>query len=103
MDALDYKALSFWFSVFTFVLTTILAIYVFIFNRQRATMSHITALDGRVTAVEQALKHAPDHGDLAAVYKEINGTNKELSKVVGELSAIRVQLNNVLQHLIKQG
>lgn len=104
--SLDMDALRLIFEIVQAVITIVLWLYVRGVNRHRATTEHIetlatqmdTRLDGhedRITRVEETLRHAPGHSDLAAVHGRIN----ELSGAIRELSGIMAGVQRSLSRV----
>jgi hypothetical protein len=75
-----------------------------------AKAADVSALNGRLAAMEQRLTQVPSHDDLRALQNRVGGLEREVA-VVGEkvsgLGQIMVrvehQVNLVSQHLIQEG
>ncbi|OQW74847.1 MAG: hypothetical protein BVN35_09540 [Proteobacteria bacterium ST_bin11] len=95
---MDYSnALMIWDVVQT-LLIAVIGIMNWLNNRQRVTNATISRLENsmdtrlddhaeRVTRLEQDLKNAPSHADLAEIYREMRKLNDSLSAMNAAISA----------------
>lgn len=108
---LDWEALRLAFEVVQAVITIVLWLYVRGVNRHRATTEHIeqlaTAMDARmdghenrITRVEEKLRHAPGHEDLAAVHGRINELSGAIRELTGVMNGVQRSLSRVEDVLI---
>lgn len=107
----NFEALRLGFEIVQAVVTVALWLYVRGVNRHRATTDHIERLaetmdermdahEGRLTRVEEKLRHAPGHGDLAAVHTRINELSGAIRELVGVMNGVQRSLSRVEDVLI---
>lgn len=110
MITFEWKDLA-WIATVTMLLGGLLLAFLrFKLAGDFAKASDVTALSGRLTAMEQRLTQMPSHDDLRALQSRVGGLEREVA-VVGEkvsgLGQIMVrvehQVNLVSQHLIQEG
>lgn len=87
----------------------VIAIYGFGIRRAMNNFKELQALDGvvdeigvRITALEQSAKHAPTHGDLAAIYNRLNGMSDGLSEMRGTLDGVRRGQERIEEYLLNR-
>lgn len=96
-----------------FALTWGVGFYVHIVNKNKATnerISHLeheldSRLDGqveRIARVEEWVKTAPNHHDLAKLYERINAICASNSRIEGEIKTMADNLRTVMGHIIRR-
>lgn len=93
-----------------FVLTWGIGFYVHLINKNKATNDRLDLLDGnlntvktdhteRLGRVEGQLKGVPTHDDLGKVYRELNETAQQVSRLTGEISQMNDNLRMLLHNM----
>lgn len=103
MDALDYKALDFWWNVFQTAILTVMAIYTWVVNRHRVNRESINEIDKRLTTVESDIRNLPSHTNLRRIHENVNGLTRDLAEVKGELKGINRTLHLIDEHFKRGG
>jgi len=96
---MDYVALKFWFSVFVFIFNLIIAVYVFISSRQRATRNHVDTLakeifgrikktEDKIITIESELEHLPGA-------KELHEVSNKVGELSGDLKGLRASVDGM--------
>lgn len=99
------------FDVIQTLMIAIIGIMNYLNNRQRVTNATINALkDGvdarldsqfeRLTRLEQDVKHAPNHADLAEIYREMRNVTAAISSVNAVISGQAATLKALNDQLI---
>ena len=109
MEAVDWSAARFLWSVAQTVITALIAVYVWWTGRTRATTQAIAQVDDRVTevdqhvkALEQKLANRPGHGDLDKLRAEMAQTNRSLTEVSAQLQGATALLNRLHDYLLQE-
>lgn len=100
---MDYKQLSFWFSVGQWAFTLTLGIFVWVNARQAAARVVTDDHEKRLTSMEARAQLMPDHDDLSKLYERVNAVSKEMSAVKGELKHMNNTLKLINSYLINKG
>ena len=118
---LDNESIRLGVQVGQFVLTSAVGFYVYLTNRDRVTNERISKLETdldtrmdahaqRITAVEEAAKHAPTHEDLGRIYDQITATRRDISDtkaavagVQSGMSALERNTALITEYLVKGG
>jgi len=96
-----------------FVITTLLGLYVFVSNRNRAKAAELMQYKGdtdrrisdhtsRLAVIEETVRCAPNHGDIGKVHGRLDAMSEQLSEARGELKAISKNLGLIHQFLLNQ-
>lgn len=110
MITFDWKDLA-WMATLATVLGGMLVAFVrYRLSGDFAKSGDISAINGRISALEQRMQALPSHDDLRALQQRVGGLEVSVS-VVGEkvngLGQIMVrvehQMNLISQHLIQEG
>lgn len=117
-EAMDYKALTFWYQVAQGLITLAMFIYVVLTNKQKANASAIETLRKEIaeeledlgkeiedvatrsTRIETNLSHMPGHSDMGDIHNRVNETAQRLTSVEGELKQMNNTLLLINSHLI---
>ncbi|WP_446807975.1 DUF2730 family protein [Methylomonas sp. 2BW1-5-20] len=94
------------------LLIAVIGVMNFLNNRQRVTTATITKLESnidtrlddhaeRVTRLEQDLKNAPSHADLAEIYREMRKLNDSLSTMNAAISAQTATLGSLKEQVAR--
>ncbi len=124
-DAGGYAAYRFWFDIAQFVLTGMIAVYVWISKRDSVNNKRFTVLEKdlstslddlekkvdarmdnhseRITKVETECDHAPSHADLGQVYDRINEVSDQVANLTGGMEALKRSVDMIHQHLLNEG
>lgn len=111
---MDLEAIKFGFSVLQFLLTGGVMVYVYLVNKDKVTNDRIekleddldSKLDGqgeRIAKLEATGNSAPNHGDIAEVYKAINGLAATVNQLVGENRGQSDTLKLILNQITAKG
>ncbi|MHB8808953.1 MAG: DUF2730 family protein [Desulfobulbaceae bacterium] len=117
----DYRVWEFWLRVGQIAGYVILGIYVWLSNRQKATVAEIQAVRKevqdvqkiqaencgkhlhRTTVLEGSVKSLPTHHDLGEMYEKINGVKSTVDEISGSMKGIGFQLKLLVEHHLKEG
>lgn len=110
---MELSWLVFAFQIINALITAVLAFYVHLVNKDRATNKRVDDLKEevnnktddhavRIARLEQDARRAPTHGDLGKLYGKINETAGKLEHVAGEFHAMRNLLALIHQHLMQR-
>lgn len=120
-QGIDYRAWEFWLKVGQVAGYVILGIYVWLSNRQKATVAEIQAVKDQVdllekgqaekcskhlqrtTALESSVQGLPTHRDLGEMYEKINGVKSTVDEISGSMKGIGFQLKLLVEHHLKEG
>jgi septation ring formation regulator EzrA len=107
MDAVDFQALDFWWSVLQTVILAFVAFYTYLTNRSKANRAAIDRLDSRVTQiaervtlVENDLRHLPTQDDIKRLHERMDCVSAEMKEIKGEFSTARRTLDMIHEHLL---
>lgn len=114
LDTLDYKAMSFWWSLLQGAATGLTVLWVWLTNRQKVNSEaieklredvndEVAGLDRRLIGVEKDLTKMPSHGDLAKVHDRINESNKTMMEMQGNLKQVSRTVSLIHEHLLNGG
>ena len=96
-----------------FVLTWGIGFYVHLVNKNKATTDRLERLESTVNAdfaahgerlgrVEGTLEVMPTHDDLGKLYRELNETAQQVSRLTGEISQMNDNLRMLLHNMGEQ-
>lgn len=108
---MDYNGLEFWFQVVQFVATTILGVYVYVANRNVAKTHRVKQFEdqtdkrfenhaGRITRVEEAMRHMPNHADMTRIETGLKEVYGAVEKTNGGMEGLRRAVDVIQQHLL---
>lgn len=118
---MDMEALKLAVQIGQFVLTAGVGFYVYMSNKDKVTNERITKLEDdldarmdnhaqRITAVEEAAKHAPTHEDLGRIYEQITATRGDIARTASAVaglekgfSAVEKNMGLITEFLLKGG
>ncbi len=111
---MDIEFWKFGFQVLQFLITGALAVYVYLSNRDKVTNDRISKLeddlavklDGhgeRIATLETAHGTAPNHADIAKVYKSLNTLAATVNQLVGENRGQSDTLKLILNQITAKG
>lgn len=105
---MDYYSAKFWFDVAQFTLTSILGVYVWLVNRNRATRSAIDRVDSRVDDIkqqvarlEQDMHHAPGNSEIGEIHQRIDRVGQGVTRMEGEMKQVNKTLYLIQQYLLE--
>ncbi|WP_427500790.1 hypothetical protein ACQE3E_15605 [Methylomonas sp. MED-D] len=109
---MSYQDAKFWFDVIQTLLILVVGIMNWLNNRQRVTTATISKLENdiddrlddhaeRVTRLEERVSNAPNHEDLAEIYREMRTMSKSLSDMNAALAAQTATLEAVRQQVAR--
>lgn len=109
---MNYTDAKFWFDAVQTLVIAAIAIMNWLNNRQRVTTATITKLETnidarlddhaeRVTRLEQDVKNAPSHADLAEIYREMRKLNDSLSAMNAAISAQTATLGSLKEQVAR--
>lgn len=104
---MNYAASQFWFDVVTFILISVIGVYLFINTRQQVTANKLEEhersqntrfgeLEQRIARVESSCETSPKHGDIAGVAQKVE-------KLDGKLEALIASVDRITDHLMNKG
>lgn len=103
----DYTVWRFWFDVGQYVIAFMIAFYVWVSNRAKATdkdMKKVAktmgGIETRVTKLESG---SLSHDDLGAVYDRVNGIAEQVSNLDGKMDGVRGAVDMINEHLLSNG
>ncbi|MDH4869828.1 DUF2730 domain-containing protein [Pseudomonas sp. BN515] len=89
---MNLNELSFGFQTVQWLILTVLGIYTWLTNRQAASAKELLELRTRIVALEERIRHLPDHtaitellGDMKAVRAELAGM-QAISRAVDRIN-----------------
>ncbi len=96
-----------------FCLTWGIGFYVHLVNKNKATTDRMERLEAtmhtalalhaeRLSRVEATLKVVPTHDDLGKLYRELNETTQQVSRLSGEISQMNDNLRMLLHNMGEQ-
>lgn len=107
VEAIDYSAMRFWWSVFQWGATLLVALYAWWVGRSRATSQALGELSKRIDdnqrrieAVEKDISHAPGHQDLGRIHHDISALGRQVSEMNGTLQSMKSPLALMTEHLM---
>lgn len=110
MEAPDYKAFDFWFSVGQWVFNAAIALYLWISRKHTATLGKVEELACRMNDSEKTLirvctelDNLPGQQDFRELRKEITELTGELSEARGKLTVIDRTFSLINEFLINEG
>lgn len=109
MEAVDWGAARFLWSVMQGVVTAVIGVYVWWTGRTRATTEAIAQVDDRVDEVdqhvkriEQILANRPGYGDLDKLRAEMAQTNRSLAELSAQLQGTTALLHRLHDYLLQE-
>ena len=104
---IDYPAWKFWFDVVQYLITIIVAVYVWTSNRAHARKKDmdsvkevVVGIGTRVTKLETG---AISKDDLAAVYNRVNAISDQVSNLSGKMDGIGKSVDMIQEYLLNNG
>ncbi|MDD2811057.1 DUF2730 family protein [Rhodoferax sp.] len=99
-----------YFVVANFGLSWATAFYVHLSSKNKATNDRLERLEAavhtalalhaeRLSQVEATLRVVPTHDDLGKLYRELNETTQQVSRLSGEISQMNDNLRMLLHHM----
>ena len=83
------------FSILQGVITAGIAVYIYMSKKDRADAKRLSALESRVTTLEEAMRHLPDQtmvielaGDMKAVKASLDGVRESLAPLARSVDRI---------------
>lgn len=77
--------------------------YVYWVNRGRARKEQIDSLDGRVTKLEESVKHAPGHADIQRMHDRVSEVNRNVSEVKSDVSSLSTAIGGLRDTVVNLG
>ncbi|WP_028294274.1 DUF2730 family protein [Oceanobacter kriegii] len=99
---INYQALQFWFAVFNATVTFLIAVYVWLSQRQRATKSDIDDIDDRLIRIEKDVEHAPSRADFDRLSDRVAQIGNSVNGVEGQLAQMNRNLGLIQEHLLNR-
>lgn len=90
-------------SLIVAVMALVLSIVVWWMNRGRARKEQIDNLDGRVTVLEESVKHAPGHADIQRVHDRVSEVNRNVSEVKSDVSGLSTAIGGLRDTVVNLG
>ncbi|MCC7082177.1 MAG: hypothetical protein IT530_16010 [Burkholderiales bacterium] len=97
--------------VVSFLVSGAVGVYAHIIGRQRVTedmlerhkesvSEQLNGFGQRIVRVEEAGRHAPNHGDMRDLRKELGELHGDVQRMAGGLEGIRRAVDQINQHLL---
>ena len=110
---MDFTQITPYVVAANFVLTWGIGFYVHIINKNKATNDRIERMEGdfqgrlilhseRLGRIEAQLAVVPTHDDLGKLYRELNETSNQVSRLAGEMSHMNDNLRLLLHNMSAQ-
>ncbi|SDU26998.1 hypothetical protein SAMN04487931_10652 [Desulfobacula phenolica] len=96
----DYSVLKFWFDVGQYLITVVIAVYVWLSNRVNARAKDVEQMGNRVTKLESG---SISHTDLGVVYERINKVSDQVSNISGTVDGIKGTVEMIQEYLLNNG
>lgn len=110
IEAADYSALRFWFSVFQWIITILVGLYAWWVARSRATSEamaeqskRIDENSRRLDAVEKGLRDAPGHNDMTALRDDVASLRADVRELNGTMKGMNRAVDLMTEHLMNKG
>ena len=111
---MDNETMRLAFDALQFLLWGGTSFYVYISNKNRVTNDRITTLEGdidtrlegqsvRVAHLEEAIKHAPTHDDLAGLHDRVTKIGRNIDLLSGKFEGAKHVLDVIHHHLMNGG
>lgn len=116
---IDYKAADFWLRCAQVVGYVVLGVWVYISNRQKATVSEIKAVQTQLEAMQKAqtkscgqhlartvilettVKSGPSHTDLGLVHDRITSVKGGVDELKGMIKGVTSNVNLLVEHHLR--
>ena len=110
---MDIASIAPYLGAANFALTWGIGFYVHLGNKNKATTDRIERMEGdfqgrltlhseRLGRVEAQLAVVPTHDDLGKLYRELNETSNQVSRLAGEISHMNDNLRLLLHNMSAQ-
>lgn len=110
VDAIDYKALTFWLHVAEIIGILVIAWHTYLSKKSSANQQKIARLESqqqeieqRLTVVENRLSQTPGHVEIGKLHEKINIVSADMHRMIGEMVGFKSSLNLIQRALIGDG
>lgn len=79
MDTVDWDAAKFWLDLLKWLMAIVVAIVLWVRSGRNQNGQAVSKLERRVLTIEEHLKHAPTHEDIAKLREEVSGIQSALN------------------------
>lgn len=94
MDVFNWDAAKFWLDVIQWVITIVVGVALWIRTGRNQNRTAVTELERRVLTIEEHLKHAPTHEDIAKLQSQYSALDSKLDRVTNTVDRIHDYLMN---------
>lgn len=109
VEQFDYSALRFWFSVFQWAVTILVALYAWWVGRSRATSEAMGELSKRIDensrrldGVEKDLRESPGHADMTALRDDVASLRADVRELNGTMRGMNRAVDLMTEHLMNK-
>ncbi|WP_460418888.1 DUF2730 family protein [Pseudomonas sp. microsymbiont 2] len=85
---MNLNELDFGFQTVQWVVVTVIAIYTWMTNRQAASAQEMLELRTRIVALEERIRHLPDHAAITELLGDMKAVRAELTAMQGLTRAV---------------
>ncbi len=96
----DYAAWRFYFDIGQYVVAALVALYIYIGNRAKATAKDVKRIEERVTKLEAG---SITKDDLGEVYNRVNDMSTTVSTLVGTMEGVKKSVDMITEFLLSKG
>lgn len=108
---MTYDAIKIWVDVAQFLITGAIGVYIYLVNKNDATDKRITNLSdqndkrlddhhGRISRIEETLKHMPTHNDLTGLKEDVAALKAETNSQTQLLERLEKTVGRISEWLI---
>lgn len=99
---MSFEEASFSLKTVQWIVMDVLAIYTWLSNRQAASAQEMMVMRARIIALEENLRHLPDHSAVANLLGDMKAMRAELTGVKDVLAPLSRQLDRMNDYLLRE-
>lgn len=110
MEGFDYGALRFWFTVFQWAATILVALYAWWVGRSRATSEAMAEISKRIDEnsrrlelLEKDVRDAPGHTEIHALRDDVASLRADVRELNGTMRGMNRAVDLMTEHLMNKG
>lgn len=98
---MSFEETSFSLKTVQWVVMAVLGVYTWLTNRQAASAQEMMVLRSRIIALEEHIRHLPDHAAVTDLLGDMKAMRSELTGVKDALAPLSRQLDRMNDYLLR--